>query len=111
NAARAAGLTGRACVGLGRLDRAEAELSAALSVLRAQAAGFEAARVLGGLAQLSERRGQPHQARQFYREALSLYDSVGRSGSTEAVEAAARLGALEPSEARARPESPEAGPP
>ncbi|MFC9181661.1 ATP-binding protein [Streptomyces globisporus] len=107
NAARAAGLTGRACVGLGRLDRAEAELSAALSALRAQAAGFEAARVLGGLAQLSERRGQPRQARQLYREALSLYASVGRSGSREAVEAEARLGALEPPEAEARPDAPE----
>ncbi|NEE46539.1 regulator, partial [Streptomyces sp. SID8455] len=73
NAARAAGLTGRACVHLGRLGRAESELSAALSALRSQAAGFEAARVLGGLAQLSERRGQPWQARQYYREALSLY--------------------------------------
>jgi len=96
NAARAAGLTGRACVGLGRLGHAEAELSAALSALRAQAAEFEAARVLGGLAQLSERRGQPHQARQFYREALSLYSSVGRSGSADAEEARARLAALEP---------------
>lgn len=96
NAARAAGLTGRACVGLGRLGHAEAELSAALSALRAQAAEFEAARVLGGLAQLSERRGQPHQARQFYREALSLYSSVGRSGSADAEEARTRLAALEP---------------
>ncbi|MCL6287889.1 NB-ARC domain-containing protein [Streptomyces sp. 43Y-GA-1] len=94
NAARAAGLTGRACVGLGRLDRADAELSAALTALRAAAAGFEAARVLGGLAQLSERRGQPRQARMYYREALSLYSSVGRSRSAEAVEAEARLGAL-----------------
>ncbi|MFD8615892.1 ATP-binding protein [Streptomyces sp. NPDC059513] len=101
NAARAAGLTGRACMGLGRLDRAEAELSAALSALRAQAAGFEAARVLGGLAQLSERRGQPHQARQFYREALSLYSSVGRSRSADAEEASARLAALEPVESEA----------
>ncbi|MFF7252009.1 ATP-binding protein [Streptomyces microflavus] len=98
NAARAAGLTGRACVHLGRLGRAESELSAALSALRAQAAGFEAARVLGGLAQLSERRGQPWQARQYYREALSLYSSVGRSGSAEADEARTRLGALEPPE-------------
>ncbi|MET9924389.1 MULTISPECIES: NB-ARC domain-containing protein [unclassified Streptomyces] len=103
NAARAAGLTGRACVALGRLGRAEAELSAALSALRVQAAGFEAARVLGGLAQLSERRGQPHQARQFYREALSLYSSVGRSGSADAEEARARLAALEPAPA---PEAP-----
>ncbi|XMN06423.1 ATP-binding protein [Streptomyces griseobrunneus] len=98
NAARAAGLTGRACVHLGRLGRAESELSAALSALRAQAAGFEAARVLGGLAQLSERRGQPWQARQYYREALSLYSSVGRSQSAEADEARTRLGALEPPE-------------
>ncbi|MFC9003216.1 ATP-binding protein [Streptomyces microflavus] len=98
NAARAAGLTGRACVHLGRLGRAESELSAALSALRSQAAGFEAARVLGGLAQLSERRGQPWQARQYYREALSLYSSVGRSGSAEADEARTRLGALEPPE-------------
>ncbi|MFE6770129.1 ATP-binding protein [Streptomyces fimicarius] len=94
NAARAAGLTGRACVGLGRLDRADAELSAALSALRT-AAGFEAARVLGGLAQLSERRGQPRQARLYYREALSLYSSAGRSRSADAVEAEARLGALD----------------
>ncbi|NEB39589.1 NB-ARC domain-containing protein [Streptomyces sp. SID14515] len=101
NAARAAGLTGRACVGLGRLDRADAELSAALAALRAEAAGFEAARVLGGLARLSERRGQPRQARLYYREALSLYSSVGRSRSAEAVEAEARLGALD------RPEPPE----
>lgn len=98
NAARAAGLTGRSCVHLGRLGRAESELSAALSALRGQAAGFEAARVLGGLAQLSERRGQPWQARQYYREALSLYSSVGRSGSAEADEARTRLGALEPPE-------------
>lgn len=95
NAARAAGLTGRACVGLGRLERAEAELSTALSALRAEAAGFETAHVLGGLARLSERRGQPWQARQYYREAVSLYGSVGRSRSAEAVGAAARLGALE----------------
>lgn len=113
NAARAAGLTGRACVWLGRLGRAEAELSAALSALRAQAAGFEAARVLGGLAQLSERRGQPHQARQFYREALSLYSSVGRSGSADAEEARAQLAALEPAGTAASapaPEVPESGP-
>ncbi|MFI1222238.1 MULTISPECIES: ATP-binding protein [unclassified Streptomyces] len=110
NAARAAGLTGRACVGLGRLDRAEAELSAALSALRAQAAGFEAAHVLGGLAQLSERRGQPRQARQYYREALSRYASLGRSGAAEAVVAAARLDALEPSGAESPPApSPGAG--
>ncbi|MYX16524.1 tetratricopeptide repeat protein [Streptomyces sp. SID8374] len=107
NAARAAGLAGRACMGLGRLDRAEAELSAALSALRAQAAGFEAARVLGGLAQLSERRGQPHQARQLYREALSLYSSVGRSRSADAEEARARLGALEPAGAEAPAPGPE----
>ncbi|MFE9460537.1 ATP-binding protein [Streptomyces californicus] len=112
NAARAAGLTGRACVGLGRLDRAERELSAALSALRAQTAGFEAARVLGGLAQLAERRGQPRQARQYYREALSLYASAGRSGTAEAVEAGTRLDALESSEAAPPPsDSPEAGPP
>ncbi|MFD4274411.1 NB-ARC domain-containing protein [Streptomyces cyaneofuscatus] len=111
NAARAAGLTGRACVGLGRLGHAEAELSAALSALRAQAAEFEAARVLGGLAQLSERRGQPHQARQFYREALSLYSSVGRSGSADAEEARARLAALEPAPpAPPDPEAPEPRP-
>lgn len=111
NAARAAGLTGRACVHLGRLGRAESELSAALSALRAQAAGFEAARVLGGLAQLSERRGQPWQARQYYREALSLYSSVGRSRSAEADEARTRLGALEPPEPVAPdPEVPGPGP-
>ncbi|MEW1758181.1 NB-ARC domain-containing protein [Streptomyces cyaneofuscatus] len=111
NAARAAGLTGRACVGLGRLGHAEAELSAALSALRAQAAEFEAARVLGGLAQLSERRGQPHQARQFYREALSLYSSVGRSGSADAEEARARLAALEPAPPTPPdPEAPEPSP-
>ncbi|MFJ9524715.1 ATP-binding protein [Streptomyces cyaneofuscatus] len=111
NAARAAGLTGRACVGLGRLGHAEAELSAALSALRAQAAEFEAARVLGGLAQLSERRGQPHQARQFYREALSLYSSVGRSGSADAEEARARLAALEPApRTPPAPEGPEPRP-
>ncbi|MEV7842772.1 ATP-binding protein [Streptomyces cyaneofuscatus] len=111
NAARAAGLTGRACVGLGRLGHAEAELSAALSALRAQAAEFEAARVLGGLAQLSERRGQPHQARQFYREALSLYSSVGRSGSADAEEARARLAALEPAPPTPPdPEAPELSP-
>ncbi|MFI7234727.1 ATP-binding protein [Streptomyces cyaneofuscatus] len=107
NAARAAGLTGRACVRLGRLGRAEAELSAALSALRAQAAEFEAARVLAGLAQLSERRGQPHQARRFYREALSLYSSVGRSRSADAEEARARLGALEPAEAEATAPAPD----
>ncbi|MFD7111369.1 ATP-binding protein [Streptomyces microflavus] len=111
NAARAAGLTGRACVNLGRLGRAESELSAALSALRSQAAGFEAARVLGGLAQLSERRGQPWQARQYYREALSLYSSVGRSGSAEADEARTRLAALEPPEPVAPdPEVPGPGP-
>ncbi|MDQ0987050.1 NB-ARC domain-containing protein [Streptomyces sp. V2I9] len=106
NAARAAGLTGRACVALGRLDRAERELSAALSALRAQSAGFEAARVLGSLAQLSERRGQPRQARQYYREALSLYASAGRSGAAEAVEAAARLDALEPADTEHPPPTP-----
>lgn len=96
NAARAAGLTGRACLGLGRLDRAETELSAALSALRAQAAGFEEARVLGGMARLAERRGQLGRARQYYREALSLYSSVGRSQSAEADEVRTWLGALEP---------------
>ncbi|MGN2365706.1 ATP-binding protein [Streptomyces luridiscabiei] len=111
NAARAAGLTGRACVHLGRLGRAESELSAALSALRSQAAGFEAARVLGGLAQLSERRGQPWQARQYYREALSLYSSVGRSGSAEADDARSRLGALEsPEPVAPDPEVPGPGP-
>ncbi|MFE7622164.1 ATP-binding protein [Streptomyces sp. NPDC057509] len=101
NAARAAGLTGRACVGLGRLARAESELSAALSALQAEGAGFEAAHVLGALARLSERRGQPQQARRYYRRALSLYASAGRSRSAEADEARARLGALEPAEAEA----------
>ncbi|MEV2263587.1 NB-ARC domain-containing protein [Streptomyces anulatus] len=106
NAARAAGLTGRACVGLGRLDRAEAELSAALSALRAETAGFETAHVLGGLARLSERRGQRQQARQYYREAVSLYASVGRSESAEAVGAKARFDALEPPEAEGSPSAP-----
>ncbi len=108
NAARAAGLTGRACVGLGRLDRAESELSAALSALRAEGAAFEAAHVLGGLARLSERRGQPWQARQYYRKALFLYSSAGRTQSAEAGDARTRLSALEPPEAGPGAPDPEA---
>lgn len=111
NAARAAGLTGRACVSLGRLDRAESELSSALSALRAEGAAFEAAHVLGGLARLSERRGQPWQARQYYRKALSLYTSAGRSRSAEADEARTRLDALEPPEAEPVDPAPDASGP
>ncbi|MEU2069774.1 hypothetical protein ABZ574_23155 [Streptomyces anulatus] len=96
-------------MGLGRLDRAEAELSAALSALGAEAAGFEAAHVLGGLARLSERRGQRQQARQCYREAVSLYESVGRSESAEAVGAKPRLDALQPPEAEDSPPGSRAG--
>ncbi|NEB84070.1 hypothetical protein G3I43_07745, partial [Streptomyces anulatus] len=62
--------------------------------------------VLGGLARLSERRGQRRQARQYYREAVSLYESVGRSESAEAIGARAGLDALEPPEAEDSPPTP-----
>ncbi|MFF9567827.1 ATP-binding protein [Streptomyces sp. NPDC014685] len=96
NTARALALTGRAHLGLGRLDRAEEVLLAALETLRSMAADHEAARALGSLAQVSERRGQPELAGERYRKALVLYSEAGQSDSAEAREAGDRLRALDP---------------
>ncbi|MFC9424140.1 ATP-binding protein [Streptomyces sp. NPDC056987] len=95
NAARAATLLGRAHLALNRLDRAAELLSSALVTLRGMAANYEIARAVGSLAELSERRGQTHLARNHYREALDLYSSVGRSHSDEAEATRYRLGQLE----------------
>ncbi|MFD0338569.1 ATP-binding protein [Streptomyces sp. NPDC127117] len=96
NTARALALSGRAHLGLGRLDRAEEVLLAALDTLRSTAAGHETARALGTLAQVSERRGQPELAGERYREALILYSEAGQSESAEAREAGDRLRELVP---------------
>ena len=91
NAARAAILLGRAQLVRHRLDRAEELLSSALATLRGVAATYEMARAVGGLAEVSERRGLTHLARNRYREALDLYSSVGRSQSDEAEAVRLRL--------------------
>ncbi|MEL5955559.1 NB-ARC domain-containing protein [Streptomyces sp. CLV115] len=96
NTARADALAGRAYLGLGLLDRAETGLRAALDALRPMSADHETARALGGLALVSERRGQPELARQCYREALILYSGVGGPGSADAREVRDRLDALGP---------------
>ncbi|MFG3526319.1 ATP-binding protein [Streptomyces sp. NPDC047917] len=96
NTARADALAGRAYLGLGLLDRAETGLRAALDVLRPMSADHETARALGGLALVSERRGQPEVARRYYREALILYSGAGGPGSADAQEVRDRLDALGP---------------
>ncbi|MFD7615392.1 ATP-binding protein [Streptomyces sp. NPDC059802] len=96
NTARADALTGRAYLGLGQLDRAEAGLRTALDTLRSMAADYETARALGALALVSERRGQPEIARKRYREALILYSTVGGSDSADAEEVRGRLRELGP---------------
>ncbi|MET9191919.1 NB-ARC domain-containing protein [Streptomyces olivaceus] len=83
NAARAATCLGRAHLALGRLEAAEEQLSEALAALRAPSA-YEAARALGALAEVSERHGRRQLAADRCREALDLYASAGRSGSTGA---------------------------
>ncbi|MFF2897802.1 ATP-binding protein [Streptomyces sp. NPDC057966] len=96
NTARADALAGRAYLGLGRLDLAEAGLRAALDTLRPMSADHETARALGGLALVSEGRGQPGLARRYYREALVLYSGVGGPDSADVREVRNRLDALGP---------------
>lgn len=98
NAARAATLLGRAHLALNRLDRAAELLSSALTTLRGLTANYEVARAVGSLAEVSERRGQTHLARNHCREALDLYASVGRSRSDEAEATRRRLRQLEQGE-------------
>ncbi|MFJ4831188.1 ATP-binding protein [Streptomyces sp. NPDC088747] len=95
NAARAATLLGRAHLVLNRLDQAEELLSSALAALRGMTANYETARALGNLAEVAERRGRTHLARDHYQEALDLYSSVGRSQSEEAESTRHRLRQLE----------------
>ncbi|WP_399891013.1 ATP-binding protein [Streptomyces sp. BBFR51] len=90
NAARAAICMGRAHLVLDRLDPAEELLSPALAALRGLSA-YEAARALGVLAEVSERRGRRQLARDRYREALDLYSSAGRSRSAGAEAVRRRL--------------------
>lgn len=98
NAARAATLLGRAHLVLNRLDQAGELLSSALAALRGMSANYETARTLGSLAEVAERRGQTHLARDRYQEALDLYSSVGRSLSDEAEATRHRLRQLESGE-------------
>ncbi|MGW2292011.1 ATP-binding protein [Streptomyces phaeochromogenes] len=85
NAARAATLLGRVCVGDGRPDEAERWLSGALAVLREVAAHYETARALDALGEAAELRGQRELAQGHYREALDLYVDVNRPGPAEGV--------------------------
>ncbi|MDQ1026922.1 tetratricopeptide (TPR) repeat protein [Streptomyces umbrinus] len=85
NAARAATLLGRICLGDGRPDEAERWLSGALAVLREVAAHYETARALDALGELAELRGQRELAQGHYREALDLYVGVNRPGPAEGV--------------------------
>ncbi|WP_199919519.1 ATP-binding protein [Streptomyces sp. NRRL F-5635] len=94
NAARAATCMGRAHLALGRIRPAEELLSTALAALRGLS-GYEAARALGALAAVSERRGRWRQARDRCREALDLYASAGRSRSPDAEAVRQRLETLE----------------
>ncbi|MCF0078707.1 ATP-binding protein [Streptomyces lomondensis] len=98
NAARATRVLGRAHLAVDRLDQAEEQLSSALATLRGMAAHYEMAHAVGGLAEVSERRGHTDVARERYREALELYASAGRSGSDEAETARHRLRRLDPGE-------------
>ncbi|MEV0223778.1 tetratricopeptide repeat protein [Streptomyces sp. NPDC050704] len=85
NAARAATLLGRVCLGSGRPDEAESWLAASLAVLREVAAHYETARALESLGEVAELRGQRDLARERYREALNLYVGVNRPGPAEGV--------------------------
>ncbi|MET8943798.1 tetratricopeptide repeat protein [Streptomyces sp. NPDC004542] len=95
NTARASLLLGRASLALDRLDQADEQLSSALATLRGMTARYEMARAVGGLAEVAERRGETHAARDRYREALELYACAGRSRSQEAESARGRLERLE----------------
>ncbi|WSX56305.1 tetratricopeptide repeat protein [Streptomyces sp. NBC_00986] len=95
NAARASTVLGRAHLALHHLDQAEEQFSAALATLRGMTANYEMAHAVGGLAEVAERRGNARASREYYREALNLYSSVGRSRSDEAVVAQRRLQRLE----------------
>ncbi|MEV2193542.1 tetratricopeptide repeat protein [Streptomyces phaeochromogenes] len=85
NAARAATLLGRICLGDGRPDEAERWLSGALAVLREVAAHYETARALDALGEVAELRGQRELAQGHYQEALDLYVGVNRPGPAEGV--------------------------
>ncbi|WP_328692383.1 tetratricopeptide repeat protein [Streptomyces phaeochromogenes] len=85
NAARAATLLGRICLGDGRPDEAERWLSGALAVLREVAAHYETAHALDALGGVAELRGQRELAQGHYREALDLYVGVNRPGPAEGV--------------------------
>ncbi|MEU9782159.1 tetratricopeptide repeat protein [Streptomyces phaeochromogenes] len=85
NAARAATLLGRICLGDGRPDEAERWLSGALAALREVAAHYETARALDALGEVAELRGQRELAQGHYREALDLYVGVNRPGPAEGV--------------------------
>ncbi|MFI6282624.1 ATP-binding protein [Streptomyces sp. NPDC050988] len=85
NAARAATLLGRICLGDGRPDEAERWLLGALAVLREAAAHYETARALDALGELAELRGQRELAQGHYREALGLYVGVNRPGPADGV--------------------------
>ncbi|WNE95556.1 NB-ARC domain-containing protein [Streptomyces luomodiensis] len=95
NAARAATLLGRVYLARDLLDPVEDLLFTALSTLRGVAADYETARTLESLAQLAERRGQQDVARDYYREALDLYSSVGGSESAGAQTVRTQLAQLE----------------
>ncbi|MFJ4562438.1 ATP-binding protein [Streptomyces caelestis] len=101
NAARATTVLGRAYLAGDRIDQAAEQLSSALVTLRGMAANYEMARAVGGLAEVSERRGLTRAAREQYREALELYSSVGRSHSGEAESARHRLRRLDHGESEA----------
>jgi len=85
NAARAATLLGRICLGDGRPDEAERWLSGAMAVLREVAAHYETARALDALGEVAELRGQRELAQGHYREALDLYVGVNRPGPADGV--------------------------
>jgi tetratricopeptide (TPR) repeat protein len=106
NAARAATLLGRTHLALNQFDQAEEQLSAALAALRGLTANYETARAAAGLAEVAERRGHAHVAREHYREALELYTSVGRSRTAEAESARERLRRLENGEPNPSADSP-----
>ncbi|MET7297495.1 tetratricopeptide repeat protein [Embleya sp. NPDC005575] len=89
NAARAQALIGRALSAWARHDEADAQLTAALEVLRGHRAPVEAAHVLSALAESAERRKRPDHARELYAEALELYGAV-RTPAAEVVRARLR---------------------
>ncbi len=76
NAARAQVLLGQAQLGAGAHVPAEESLLDALTHLRRVSAGREVARALLALGQVAEARGLPPLARERYREAARLYDSL-----------------------------------